>query len=78
MHTNYARTFAFGSYLGMAETGLFCNQPLMTSAIMDQPMSSPDYVCNATDTPIDYPNWDPKWFSPVCRPWYQMQAETPY
>ena len=65
-NTNYARATGSYTYLGLADSGLFCDSQLSINDFYTQKMTSPDYNCSVSN----YPNWDPKWFSPLCRPWF--------
>ena len=40
-------------------------------------MESPDYDCPGHSLPFSYPAWNSKWYSPLCRPWYNHQASEP-
>ena len=77
LHTNYAKTISSGSFIGLADSGMFCNSPFAINFFYDEAISDPDYSCPAGDIPLKYPNWDSKWFSPVCRTWFQEQKENP-
>ena len=37
-------------------------------------MDSRSYSCPIDELPFDYDNWNDKWFSPVCRGWYQQSV----
>ena len=66
--------FAAGSFLGQAETGMFCNTPLTVNQFFSSPMDGdPDYACPKSEFPHKYPTWNPKWYSPLCRGWYKEQ-----
>mmetsp|Transcript_44007 Transcript_44007/g.58388 ORF Transcript_44007/g.58388 Transcript_44007/m.58388 type:complete len:119 (+) Transcript_44007:674-1030(+) len=71
LSTDYARTISTGSYMGMNNTGLFCNSPMSIPTFFGAPMISEDYKCEASKLPFELSEWNPKWFSPICRPWFQ-------
>ena len=35
------------------------------------------YNCPADDFPFEYSDWDPYWYSPLCRGWYKLQQSKP-
>ena len=72
--TDYAEVFSAGSYLGLSDTGMFCNVPFSTHAFYDNPVDSAEYSCPASELGFLFAGWDEKWFSTKCRPWYQEQA----
>ena len=48
-----------------------CIRPAGFDSYFNKPMSSKSYNCPSSEMPFDYENWNPKWYSPVCRDWYQ-------
>ena len=77
MHTRYSNSIDSGSYLGLAESSIFCNSPLALNKFFSNEVSDADYSCPVSDLPFEYPNWKDKWYSPICRPWYQLQKDNP-
>ena len=70
--------FETGAYLGMRETGLFCNTPLLVNEFFHSAMdSNPEYSCPASEFPYEYEGWNPKWYSHFCRGWYKEQESKP-
>ena len=62
----------------MEDTGVMCSTPLQEESHFSNPMNDDDYICPAESLPLDYPNWDEKWYSPLCRGWFQDQQASPY
>ena len=77
LSTQYARMISSGAYIGFADTGLFCNSPLALPAFFDKPMADEDYHCPVEKMPVDLPDWNRKFYSPLCRPWFQEQRKNP-
>ena len=73
LHTNYANTISSGSFMGLQDSAMFCNSPFSVNFFYDRPSGDPEYVCPESALPHSFPGWDPKWFSPVCRPWFKFQ-----
>ena len=46
---------------------MFCVGPLANLGIFNTPLDSDDYECLRDDIK----DWNPKWYSPVCRGWYK-------
>ena len=63
--------FSSGFFIGQRETGMICNNPLTVQDFHFKPLADPDYDCEASKFPFEYQGWDPKWYSPLCRTWYQ-------
>ena len=40
-------------------------------------MDDPEYSCPVEELPYAYPEWNPKWYSPLCRPWLKEQKSAP-
>ena len=59
------------SFIGMADSGIFCNGPARLSPIFIRPLNISSYECPASSLPISYPDWNEKWYSPLCRGWYR-------
>ena len=64
-----------GAFLGLKDSGIFCNLPLNLTPFVYEELQDPDYVCPVEEFPFEYKNWDNKWYSPLCRPWYKNQRE---
>ena len=77
LSTEYSRTVSSGSYIGTANTGVFCNSPLAIPNFFSQPMEQDTYQCEAEQLPYTPVDWNPKYYSPLCRPWFQNQREKP-
>lgn len=71
LQTKYANTISAGAYLGLAQSTMFCDSPLTINSFYHESMSDSDYDCPLSELPITYPNWDSKWYSTHCRPWYK-------
>ena len=71
LDTLYARSLSARSYLGLEELGMFCNSPLQINSYYSKAMKDPDYSCNSSELPFNYPNWKSKDYSPLCRPWFK-------
>ena len=48
-----------------------CDSPADFSGYFYHEMSSKSYHCPASELPFSYPDWNPKWYSPLCRGWYK-------
>lgn len=71
MTSIFVGNFASFSYLGLAQSGIFCSAPVQVSKFHYSPQNNVDYSCPVEDLTHDYPNWHRKWYSPLCRPWYK-------
>ena len=57
----------------MADSAIFCNGPSRFSSLFINELNITDYFCPVDLLPYEYPDWNEKWYSPVCRGWYQEQ-----
>lgn len=73
----YTNSFSFKGYMAFENTALFCNVPLEFAGFYVAPMTDKDYQCPAAELPLEYPNWNEKFYSPVCRGWYTQQRSNP-
>ena len=64
--------------MGLENSAMMCSVPLSDEDFFSEPISVDDYSCPQSSLPLEYPNWNEKWYSPVCREWYQDQKKTPY
>ena len=55
--------------MGMADSAIFCYDPIRTKPWHTQEMVG-NYTCSADELPVDYTDWNEKWYSPVCRNWF--------
>ena len=74
LSTPYANSMSAGAYLGLAGSGVFCNVPFSINAFSYEPMGA-GYDCPVEALPHNWEAWNPKWFSPICRPWFQNQRD---
>ena len=63
-------------YFGMKDSAILCTMQDLYS-YMTEPMNSPTYTCPAANIPYDYPAWNDKFLSPVCRDWFLDQEAAP-
>ena len=69
--------YSSGAYLAFKDTGLFCDTPLKVEDFFHTPIDSPDYSCPVSEMPFEYDDWNPKWYSHLCRSWYKLQENKP-
>jgi len=56
------------TYFGLKD-GFHCLGPMSNGESFNKPQTDKDYNC----TRPNIPNWQSKWYSPVCRTWYKQQ-----
>ena len=72
LRPDYAKVFGSQAFMGLEDAALWCQSPYHIEAKIFESLSTdPDYSCPIEKMPFDYTDWDPKWFSHVCREWYQ-------
>ena len=59
------------TYVGLEDSGSMCEHAAKFSSYFARPLKSESYQCPASMLPFEYPNWNPKWYSPLCRGWYK-------
>ena len=64
-------TFGTSSYVGLEQVGIWCAAPLITLEFHWNLLDNPEYDCPVSELPHNFPNWNNKMFSPLCRPWYK-------
>ena len=69
--TGYVNPIDYGVYAGFADSAILCAHPLQFWSTSISAMTSESYDCPESLLPIEYPNWNPKYYSPVCRDWYK-------
>ena len=63
------------TYVGLADSGGMCGHGAKYSAYFNKPLRSQSYQCPASTLPFDYPDWNPKWYNPLCRGWYKASEK---
>ena len=61
----------------MVDSGVLCTHPVNYNSYYTGPTSIADYTCEEAELPISPPEWDSKWYSPVCRDWFKDQKANP-
>jgi len=51
--------------------------PLSVMPFFGNPLENSEYVCEQKELGFAYPNWNKKWYSPKCRPWFKNQLASP-
>ena len=74
---SYTKLSEPGSFIGMADSAVFCSHPIKYFDFYTSIMTDKDYNCPKEELPITPPNWNEKWYSPVCRDWFKEQKATP-
>ena len=59
----------------MANSAILCTHPVNYNSYYNESMTNKDYQCEEEDLPISMPDWDSKWYSPVCRNWFKDQKD---
>ena len=77
LNAGYAKIQDEGSFIGMANSAILCTHPVNYNAYYNSSMTNNDYLCEEEDLPINPPDWDSKWYSPVCRSWFKDQRDNP-
>ena len=70
LQSPYSNSFSFKGYAGFEESAIFCNVPLEFVGFYVTPMTDESYQCPVSALPFEYPNWNEKFYSPLCRVWY--------
>ena len=69
--------YSSGAYLAFKDSGLFCDTPLKVEDFFHAEIDSQDYSCPVSEMPFEYDDWNPKWYSHLCRSWYKLQEDKP-
>ena len=77
LNANYTKLSEPGSFIGMADSAVLCAHPIKYFDFYTQSEDNTDYNCLGSDLPITIPNWEEKWYSPVCRDWFKEQKAAP-
>ena len=68
-----------GLYTGFERSSSFCSGTMRpefeSSSNLYAPMTSEDYDC---PNPANVPDWNNKFYNPLCRGWYKDQKKTPF
>ena len=67
----FQASFYQENYMAVANSGLMCKTPPRIEDLMYKEMQSQDYFCPVNETAINFPDWNPKYYSVLCRPWYK-------
>ena len=73
VNAGYSNPKNIGSYIGLADSALLCVRPAESFDYYKNAMEQSDYSCPASEIPFSYPEWNEKWYSPVCRDWFKDQ-----
>ena len=78
VNAEYTNNSIRGSYIGMKDSAIFCNNPMDDVSFYYDEVQNSGYTCPLVKLPFEesgdensYPNWDDKWYSPICRPWFE-------
>lgn len=65
--------------MGVKSTGMICEVPTLSFDFYnkDKEWSTAEYDCDFSELPFNYPGWDRKWYSPICRDWFKEQESHP-
>ena len=77
LNAGFTNTQYAGSYIGMADSAVLCSHPNERFDFFNESLDLTDYKCFEEDLPIEPPEWDEKWYSPVCRDWFKDQRAAP-
>ena len=77
LNSDYANAIGSQSYIGFADTTLFCHLPFKVGPHTRGEMSDATYSCPAENLPFQYDGWNEKWLSIACRTWFKGQKEKP-
>ena len=71
LSTGYSRPKGSHVYFGMNNSGIMCANPMRLVSYNFQPINSDTFNCPETDLALTFPEWNSKWYSPLCRPWFK-------
>ena len=74
---DYAKPIGFQSFMSFADTTLLCQSPFKIGQYTRGEETDVEYSCPAENIPFQYDNWNPKWYSTVCRNWFKGQRDLP-
>ena len=70
----YVNPLDDGIFTGLADSAMYCAHPIYFRSHSIYARTG-SYECPISMMPFDYKDWNPKWYNPLCRGWYQDAAK---